>query len=216
MSPALSFEIERNQRSNGVFVSATILCSIRSVYIMRECMHAEKVVNIFWFVSSVSSQYHSIFLANFTPENVSQVPTKEWRTTFFIYKINLIFMNSSWYFNSDAVLTVIVSFLNGSLRGFNDVRNGKLQTSFQIVKLGRLWKFCIKKPDFSFCDFLVPWRVGYFRNCNLPMTLTIQLHRWKVCKRAEFIVWKKLCWCIRNQLDCKRFHCQMTLINSFW
>ena len=35
---ASRLELRKKQRSNGVFVSQTIMYSIRSVYIMKECM----------------------------------------------------------------------------------------------------------------------------------------------------------------------------------
>ena len=69
MSPAVSFEMKKKQRSNGVFVSPTILYSIRSVYIMR--VYADKVVSNFWFVGSFCSEHHSKFIAKIATENVS-------------------------------------------------------------------------------------------------------------------------------------------------
>ena len=125
MSPRLSFEKKRKQRSNGAFVSPTISYSIRSVYIKR--VYAYNVVTKFWFVRSLSSQHYSKFIANITSENVSQIRTKECKTGSVICKVNLNFLRSSRYFNFDTVFGVIVSLLNENVHGFNKIRNGRVK-----------------------------------------------------------------------------------------
>ena len=61
MSPGLSFEMKGKQRSNGGFVSPTILYPIKSVYIMRECM---------WTMSLTISSLWGPFLLNITPNSL--------------------------------------------------------------------------------------------------------------------------------------------------
>ena len=62
MSPALSFEIKGKQRSNGAFVSPTILYSIRSVYVMRECTRT-----ITWANSGLCGPFPLKFTPNSLP-----------------------------------------------------------------------------------------------------------------------------------------------------
>ena len=50
-----------------------------------------------------------------------------------------------------------------------------LKTRFQRVEFWELSKFLVKKHKFSLRNILVHWWVGYFLNCNLPMTIQIQL-----------------------------------------
>ena len=129
-------------------------------------------------------------ITNITSENVTQIGTKECKIRPFFCKVNLNFLRSSRHFNCDTIFAVIVCFMNESVHGFNNVRNGRVNTRFQIVRFWRLWKFLVKNYKFSFRNVLVDWWVGYFWNCNLPLTFQIQLLWWKVCKRAQCIGWK--------------------------
>ena len=120
-------------------------------------VHADKVVIKFWFLRSSASQYYSKFIANNATKNVSQVRTKECNNRLFICKINLNILRFSRHFNCDAAFTVFVAFLNESVHGFNNNRNGRVETVFQKEKFGRIWKFFIKKHVLSICDILVLW-----------------------------------------------------------
>ena len=104
------------------------------VRVYHERVYADNVVSKFWFVRSFSSQHYSIFTPNITSENVSQIHTKKFKTRSFICKVNLNFLRSSGHFNCDTVFVVIVSFLNDSVDGFNNIRNGRAKTQFQIVE----------------------------------------------------------------------------------
>ena len=148
LSPAL----KRKQRSNGAFVSPTTMYSIRSVYIMR--VYADNVVSKFLFVRSFSSQHYSKVVTNITSIKVSQIRTKKCKTRSFICKVNLNFLRSSRHFNCDTIFAVIVSFLNESVHGLNNIRNGRV-SGFQKVKFRRLRKFLIKKHELSLCAILV-------------------------------------------------------------
>ena len=59
------------------------------------------------------------------PKNASPDPS--------FAKVNLNFLHSSGHFNGNTVFAVIVSFLNKSVHGFNNIRNGRVKTRFQIV-----------------------------------------------------------------------------------
>ena len=148
---------------------------LNQVGVYHERVYADNVVSKLWFVRSFSSQHYSKFITNITSQIVSQIRTKECKTRSSICKVNLNFLRSSRNLNCDTVFAVIVSFLNESVHGFNNIRNGMVKTWFQIVEFWRLWKFRVKKHKFSLRDILVHWWVGYFWNCNLPLTFQIQL-----------------------------------------
>ena len=78
-----------------------------------------------------------------------------------------------------------------------------------------IWKFVVKKYEFFLLNCLVPWWAGYLRNYNLQWAFQIQLLWWKVRKRDDCIVRKKLCRRIRNQLCCKRYPCYLILTKFF-
>ena len=133
MSPDLSFEIKGKQRS--IFspcVASDFVLNQVGVY--HERVYADNFVSNFWFVRSFSSQHYSKIISNFTSENVSQIRTKECKTGFFICKLNLNFLRSSRRFNFYTVLAVIASFLNENVHGFNNIRNGRVRTRFQVIK----------------------------------------------------------------------------------
>ena len=104
------------------------------VRVYHERVYADNVLSKFWLLRSFSSQHYSKFITNITSENVSQIRTKECKTRSFICKVNLNLLRSSRHFNCDTVFAVIVSFLNESVHGFNNIRNGMVKTRFQIVE----------------------------------------------------------------------------------
>ena len=115
-----------------------IFCVANDIVLNQVCVYHERVYayNVpskFWFVRSFSSQHYSKFITNITSENVSQICNKEWRTRSFICKVNLNFLRSARLFNCDTVFAVVVSFLNESVHGFNNIGNGRVKTWFQIV-----------------------------------------------------------------------------------
>ena len=103
---------------------------LNQVRVYQERVYADKVVSKFWFVRSFSTQHFSKFIINITSQNVSQIRTKECMTRSFICKVNLHFLRSSGHFNCDTSLALIMSFLNESVHGFNNIRNGRVKTSF--------------------------------------------------------------------------------------
>ena len=148
---------------------------LNQVGVYHERVYADKVVSKFWFVRSFSSQHYSKFITNITSEYVSHIRTKQCKTGCFICKANLNLLRFSRHFNFDTVFAVIVSFLNENVHGFNNIRNGGVKTRFQVIEFWWLWKFLVKKHKFSLRNILVHWWVGYFWNCNLPLTIQIQL-----------------------------------------
>ena len=143
--------------------------------IYHERVYANSFVSKLWFVRSFSSQQYSKFITNIISEHVSQIRTKECKTGSFICKVNLNFLRSSRHFNFDTVFAVIVSFLSENVRGFINIRNGRVQTRFQVIEIWWIWKFLVKKHKFSLRNILVHWWIGYFWNCNLRLTIQIQL-----------------------------------------
>ena len=145
------FQMKGKQRKNGAFMSLTILYSTRSVYIMsqvrvyHERVYADNVVSKFWFVRSLSSQHHSKLIANIATENVSQVHIKECKTRSFNCKVNLNFLRLLRHFNCDTAFAVIVSFLNESVHGFNNIRNGRVKSGFQTEKFRPHWEMFYQK-----------------------------------------------------------------------
>ena len=148
---------------------------LNQVGVYHERVYADNVLSKFCFVRSFSSQHYSKFITNITSQNVSQIRTKECKTRSFICKVNLTFLRSSRHFNCDTVFAEIVSFLNENVHGFNNIRNGRVKTRFQVIKFWWLWNSLVKKQKISLCNYLVPWWVGYFWNCNLQLTINIQL-----------------------------------------
>ena len=107
---------------------------LNQVCVYHERVYAYNVVSKLCFVRSFSSHYYSDFITNITSENVSQICTKVCKTRFFICKVNLNFLRSSRHLNSDTIFAVVVSFLNEGVHGFNNIRNGRVKTRFQIVE----------------------------------------------------------------------------------
>ena len=107
---------------------------LNQVPVYLERMYADNVVSKFWFVESFFSQHYSKFIGNNTSDNVSQICTKKCKTRSFICKINLNFLRSSRHFNCDAIFAVIVSFLNESVHGFNNIRIARVKTRFQKIQ----------------------------------------------------------------------------------
>ena len=106
---------------------------LNQVGVYHERVYADNVVSKFWLVRSFSSQHYSTFLTIITSENVTQIRTKECKIGSFICKVNLNFLRSSRHFNFDTVFTVIVSLLNENVHGFNNIRNGRVETRFQVI-----------------------------------------------------------------------------------
>ena len=108
---------------------------LNQVGVYHERVYADNVVSKFWFVRSFSSQHYSKFITIITSEYVSQIRTKKCKTGYFIRKVNLKFSRSSRHFNFDTVFAVIVSFLNENVHGFNNIRNGRVNTRFQVLEI---------------------------------------------------------------------------------
>ena len=109
----------------------------------------DNVVSKFWFVRS--------FLLNITPNSLPKLLSK-WcprsvlkksKARSFICKVGANFLRSSRHFKCDTSSAVIVCFLNDSIHAFEKIRNGKVETGLQTVKIGRIWKFFVKKHKLS-------------------------------------------------------------------
>ena len=107
---------------------------LNQVGVYHERVYADNVVSKFWFVRSFSSQHYSKFFTNITSQIVSLIRTKGCKTRSLICKVNLKLLRSSKHFNFDTVFAVIVSFLNENVHGFNNIRNGRVQTRFQVIE----------------------------------------------------------------------------------
>ena len=107
---------------------------LNQVRVYHKTVYANNVVSKFWFVRSFSPQHYSKFLTTISSENVSQIRTKECKTRSSICKVNLNFLRSSRHFNCDTVFAVIVSFLNENVHDFNNIRNGRVKTRFQVIE----------------------------------------------------------------------------------
>ena len=127
---------------------------LNQVGVYHKRVYAENVVSKIWFVRSFSSLHYSKHIINITSKNVSQIRTKEGKTGSFICKVNFKFLRSSRHFNFDTVFAVIVSFLI-VVHGFNNIRNGRVTTRFQVIKFRWLLKFLVKKLEFSLRNILV-------------------------------------------------------------
>ena len=121
-----SFELRNKRkasRQKSFWVADSIVLNQVRVYQKR--VYADNVVSKFWFVRSLSPQNYSKIITNITSENVSQIRAEECKTRTFFYKVSLNFLRSSRLYNCDTFFTVIVSFLNESVHGFNNIRNGR-------------------------------------------------------------------------------------------
>ena len=170
----LEFRNKRKATQQGSFCVANDNV-LTQVGVHHEWVYADNVVSKVWFMRSFSSQHYSKFKTNIISENLSQIRTKACKTGSFNCKVNLNFLRSSRHFNFDKVFAVIVSFLNKNVHGFNNIRNGRVKTRFQVIEFWWIWKFPVKKRKCSLRNILVHWWVGYFWNCNLPLTIQIQL-----------------------------------------
>ena len=156
---------------------------------------------------SFSFELDSKFIANIATENVYEICTEERKTTFFKNKVNLNFLRPSRYFDSDRRFCVFVSLLTERVYNFHNISNWMVETRFKVIIFWRVWKFCVKKHNFSVSNLLLHWWVGYFRNGNIPLPLQIQLLQEKSCGGAECFVQKKFRRCIGDQPFFKRAHC---------
>ena len=134
LSPALSFEIKGKQRSQQWSFRVANNIVLNQVGVYHERVYADNVVSKIWFVRSFPSPHYSNFITNITCENVSQIRFNECKTRSFTFKLNLNFLRSSRHFNFDTAFAVIVSFLNENVHGFNNIRNGRVKTWFQVIE----------------------------------------------------------------------------------
>ena len=118
---------------------------LNQVGVYHETVYADKVVSKFWFVRYFSSQHYSKFITNITSEYVSQICTKKCKNRSFICMADLNILRFYIHFNCDTVFAVFLFFLSESVHGFNNNRNGRVKTRFQIVEFSQLWKLLVKK-----------------------------------------------------------------------
>ena len=128
------------------------------VSVCGQCLRQILICEVLFF--STSSQIHCHFYFRVCVG----VRSKVGKTRFLPCKVNLNFLPSSRNFNFDKFFAVTVSFLNKNVHGFNNIRNGRIENQFQTVEIWRKKKFFVKKHNFSLCDILVHWSVGYFRH----------------------------------------------------
>ena len=121
-----SFELQKKKRATqqgDLRVANDIV--LNQVRVCQERFYADNVPSKIWFVRSLSSQHHSKFITNTTSQNVSQIRANECKTKSFICKVYLNFLRSLKHFNCDKISVVIVSLLNETVHGFNNIRNGR-------------------------------------------------------------------------------------------
>ena len=132
---SLELRNEKKATQQWSFRSANdIVLNQVGVYHERVCGQCKQIL----VCEVIFSQHYSKFITNITSENGSQICTKESKTRSFNWKANLNLLRSSRHFNCDTVFAVISSFLNESVHGFNNIRNGKVKTRFHIVEIWRL------------------------------------------------------------------------------
>ena len=100
-------------------MSLTIV--FRVVWVYHERVDADKLISKLCFLMSFSSQHHSNVIASIASENLSQVRKKVCKSRSFICRVNPKFLRSSSHLSCDTVFAVIVSFLNESAHGFNNI-----------------------------------------------------------------------------------------------
>ena len=108
---------------------------LNQVGVYQERVYAENVISKFRRVRSFSSQLYPKFITNNTSQNVSEIRIKKCKTRSFICKVNHNFSRSSRHFNFDTVFAVIVSFFNENVHGFNNIRDGRVKTRFQVKEV---------------------------------------------------------------------------------
>ena len=106
---------------------------LNQVHVNHERVFTDNVISKFWLVRSFPSQHYSKLITNITSENVPQIRTKECKTRSFICKEISTFCVLR-DFNLDTVFVLIVSFLNENVHGFNNIRNGRVKTKFQVIE----------------------------------------------------------------------------------
>ena len=91
-----SFEL----RNEGKATEQQRLCfakgiALNQVRVYHERVYGDKVVSKFWLVRSFCYQLHSKFIAYIATEKMSEVLTKQYKTRYFICKVNLNFLHCS-------------------------------------------------------------------------------------------------------------------------
>ena len=103
---------------------------LNQVGVCHERVYANNVVSKLWFVKSFSFQHYSKFNTKITCENLFRIRIKERKTGSFFCKVNCNFLRSSRHFNFDSIFALIVPFFNENIHGFNNIRNGRIETRF--------------------------------------------------------------------------------------
>ena len=182
MSPALNFETKAKQRSNGAFVSPTLMYSNKSLYMMRKCMLTVSWANYgLWGRLPLNITQNSLptFLQKVSPRSV----LKNARPDPSFAKKNLIYLSSLRQLNRNTAFAVIVSLMNKSVHRFNSILIGRDQVpeSRSLMTSTEFEDFFVEKHEIYLCNILIHWWVGCLRNSNLPITCQIQLLRWEDC-----------------------------------
>ena len=123
MFPALSFEKNGKQRSDGASVSPTKLYSITSlhqdiVYTINFIFHMQLLV-----CEVFSSQQNSKILVKITCGTVLQFRTKRCNPRLLICLVYVNFLRSSRHFDFKTAFSLILSIPSERDHGFNNIRN---------------------------------------------------------------------------------------------
>ena len=142
-----------------------------------QCRKQSLVCEVLFLSTLLQIQYQHYF--------PNCVPDPYWRMEDEIFHLqgkSQHFLRASRHFICDTIFAVIVSFLNESFHGFNNIRKGKVNTRFQIVEFWRLWIFVVKKLNFSLRNVLVHWWGGIFLKLQPPIDLPDSVALVKFCK----------------------------------
>ena len=103
-------------------------------------------------------------------------------------QVKLPFLQCSGHFNCDTGVNVIILPLNELILGFNNFSNRRVKKGVPGGKtLTTLRIFSTKFHEFSRSNVFVPSWTEFYRNCNLLLTLQVQLPRHKIIGELSVI-----------------------------
>ena len=111
------------QEWNFFFTNRILL---NQLWVCHSRVHADNVSRKILFLRFSSSPHHSKFIANKTSEEVSQISSTNFKTTFFVCKVYLKFLNSSRHLNYDTASPRIVPFMIESVHDANNIRDRRV------------------------------------------------------------------------------------------
>ena len=124
ISTPLSFEIRGKHRSQGVFLSPTMLYSSRSLNHQRK--ETNNVVGKLWFMRALFFHQYPKMVSHIVTKNVTEGSATKCKARAIVCKHTFNFLRSARNLNCYASFVVVVSLLDEHIHGFHNVCDGSV------------------------------------------------------------------------------------------